>query len=257
MAFYTSLDTIAKVMEDNNARFWIVWDSSGQKVGENMKATDNTPADSYSKLCDFLNTGTGDYVTVRIFTKIPNKTEDGETKLGNVSGQNKFTYRVLLNPASNSPVRGMNGINGGDAYIGQIMELKVGMIEMQKNFEIAGLKKEIEDLKNPDNNWQKELIGLVKTYITKEQVKKELRPSSESVAEAPAKTEPIADVPATGVVGSTVSTITNVMQGDTVNFLESIKYFAENNPKGFKEYATTIITAVDETKAEVTKHGKQ
>ena len=112
MAFYTTLEEIGRTMTDHRAAFWKVYNSNNEKVGEQMKLG-MPPEESYSKLCDFINGGNGDWVTVMVYTKPPNKTETGESRTGNVAGQNKFTYRVLLSPSSqNSPIRGISGGDG-------------------------------------------------------------------------------------------------------------------------------------------------
>lgn len=252
MALYTDIATIGEAMAEHNARFWQVFDSDGNKVAENMKTTDNTAEDSYSRLHTFISKISGDYVNVRCFTKVPNKDEAGAVKTGNVAGQSKFTYRVMLNPAMNSPLSGnRGGIAGfGGAGIGEIIDLNVKLARMESQREIDKLERKIEGLEAKGSGFEDKLFGLAEKYLMNAKVTTDLRnakPVEEIKTEAKEQNIAGAEI---GLVGSTVNQIADVMKGDTGELLESLRYYAKRDPEGFKGYATGIIEAVKTTKAE-------
>ena len=235
-------------MARQNAPFFRVYNSENQKVTEHMK-TGKTPEESYAALYDFISRSSGDWVTIQIFTRLPNKTEDGEVKLGRIEGQTKFVYRVMLQPSINSPLSGNRGMNGGsDAYLGAIADMRVQMAEMKKDAEIAELNRTIAGLKDGGGNdpVMKEIIGFAKEWMLGEKIK--LRPEEKKETEEK-KVEDQNISSDVGIVGSTVKSVTTVLKEDTGEFLSAVKYYAEHSPDQLKLIADSLITQVREAKA--------
>lgn len=235
-------------MESLNAPYWRIWDSAGCKVNEYMKRSDKTPQASYSDLKEFLDTCSGDWVTIMIYTQPPNRTAEGETKPGTQAGQTKYQYRVLLGKGNNAiqaaPIAGF----AAPDYEKMKMEIADSL---RLEFENDRLKKENEELKKelaaipeyPEGEtWQDTLAGLIKEYLTKDKIAKTLKFEKTSA--------PIADK-GEGLVKETVEAIEGVMQGRTPELLEALNTAAKNNPEGFKQIAEAIIQTVESEKQNV------
>ena len=247
MAVYTKRDIIQQNMSENKLRFWRVWDDEQKKIAESFAAS-LSPEESYSKLLDVLDSVTGSYVVVRLFAAKPNTKEDGESKAGNVVGQNTFTYRVAIGQKETGVQNPLAGVDFAGIF-GKVTELQAQIGELKHQNEIAELKREIAGLQKPQTkNALETLIEKALDKYLSSDFKKKVN------TEAPAA--PVADKPINKaaedlgghqdgqrVIVDSVSNIADVMGDNTLDVIGALGDFAKDNPAGFKEYAQMLLDA--------------
>ena len=245
MALYTELDTIGRVMSEQNAPYWRVWSSTGETVGMNLKqSATNTPESSFEKLTEFIRQLRGDWVQIKVFTKPPNKDAEDKVKPGVQTGQYSFTYRVLLSPNTSTPLAGVVH-SQPTGYSNEFIEMRVLVAEMKKDAEIADLKRQLADKAAGMNGFslEKEILGIAKEYFTTEKITSNLREAKQA-KERPGTDQEIASVEP-GTIATAISEIKSCMNGETLSFIEAIGYYAKNDPENFKANASAIMAGVE------------
>jgi hypothetical protein len=254
MALYTKLDVIGQVMAEQKASFWRIYSSAGETVGMYMKSTDViSPEESFTNLSEFVNQLQGDWVTIKVYTRVPNKTTEGESKLGTQTGQVSFTYRVQLTPVGHN-MQVIAG-NGGGSISEETVTLRVMIAEMKKDREIEKLERQLADKNSGMNGFDlnKELFGLAKEFFTAKKIESDLSAAADAKAAkviAGSEEKP-------GVIGDSIAAIKSVMNGTTLKFIEDIGYYAKHDPENFKLNANAIMAGVDAFRGKMNKETEE
>jgi hypothetical protein len=228
MAIFTPIEIVKQIMDEERAYFWQVTGPDKAKIASNY-STDVTAQSSYQKLSTLLSELSGDYVIVKLFTKVPRST-------GNEEGGRIFTYNVRLQGGG-----GSQAINGpSQANVDTLVALKLLEQKMEYERKLDKLERALEDRETAVTgfDWGKEIYGLLKPVISgflMQGVKD--KAVTKDVETEIATVEP-------GTIAKSIASIKNVMNGQTIDAIEALGYYAKHEPENFKNMAGMLLAGL-------------